>query len=98
MREDQMSKLDQGLVTFSAFGAGGGWVWPPDFDIPGNPKTDYTHHITTWSLRIFRPSYGLVTSASWDTECPQGIFNTQADMSFKVFIYYFFTLFRKARA
>ena len=34
---------------------------------------------------------GLVTSASWDTECPRGICNTQADMSFKVFtIFYVF--------
>ena len=31
MREDQMSKLDRGLVTFSAVGAGVGWPNPPRF-------------------------------------------------------------------
>ena len=51
MREDQMSKLDRGLVTFSAVGArgvGGGWGQThPDFDRPGNPIPDDAHHITT---------------------------------------------------
>ena len=90
MREDQMSKLDRGLVTFSADGARKSRGGKPTQILTG-PLYQIMPFTLLLPPRIFKASYGLVTSASWDTECPRGIFNTQADMSFKMFtIFYVF--------